>query len=98
MLGGGGAAAAVRRTWRATAVCQDHAELPVTKAWFDPFALSRMREADIFYCMVTIDLEIALASNIQVKETVFTQLLQHMVEESNTGLYAAYACTIKING
>jgi hypothetical protein len=35
----------------ATAVCQDHAELPVTKAWFDPFALSRMREADIFYCM-----------------------------------------------
>lgn len=29
----------------ATAVCQDHAELPVTKAWFDPFALSRMREA-----------------------------------------------------
>ena len=35
----------------ATAVCQDHAELPVTKAWFDPFALQRMREADIFYCM-----------------------------------------------
>lgn len=35
----------------ATAVCQDHAELPVTKAWFDHYAPQRMREADIFYCM-----------------------------------------------
>ena len=35
----------------ATAVCQDHAELPITKAWFDPFSLPRVREADIFYCM-----------------------------------------------
>jgi len=35
----------------ATAVCLDHAELPVTKAWFDPIASQRVREADIFYCM-----------------------------------------------
>ena len=42
--------------YSATALCLDHAELPIAFAWHDPDVPRRKREADIFYCLTQFHL------------------------------------------
>ena len=55
-------------------------------------------DAHIFDCMVAIDVQVAAALHAQVDQAVACNLLQHVIEEADTGIEFGLAGAIEIDG
>src|SRR5690554_2951042 len=61
--------------------------------------LERLAEgdADIFHGVVVVDVEVALAGDVQVYQAVAGNLVHHVVKEGHTGVKAGFAGAIEID-
>ena len=64
----------------------------VAESRLDTFAQS---ESHIFYCVVLIHVQIALAADVEVDHPMLGNLFQHMVEEAKAGLYVALTVAVQ---
>lgn len=53
--------------------------------------------AHIFYGMVGVNMEVADGLDVQIEQPVAGQVIQHMIEETNTGVDLRNTCTIQSN-
>ena len=53
-------------------------------------------DADIFYRVMCVDMQIADRRNLQINQPVTGKLIEHMVKESDAGIELGNAGTIKI--
>jgi hypothetical protein len=55
-------------------------------------------DAHIFDCMVAVNVQVAAAFHAQVDQAVACNLLQHVIEEADTGIEFGLAAAIEIDG
>lgn len=55
-------------------------------------------DADVFVGVVVVDFEVAGGLDVEVKEAVGGDLVEHVVEEGDAGVGIAVALTVDVNG
>ena len=53
------------------------------------------RDRNVLRCVVVVDLEVALTRNLDVEPPVFSELLEHVVEEADPCARVHLACRVR---